>query len=243
MNQKLHNATHLYLEGIAQGHPREAVTKYTGRRYTQHSTGVRNGIDGFVEFFEPFIIRCPKREIQIVRSLVDEPYVFVQAFQNINDGEAKWVTMDLFDTDDNDKIVEHWDVIAPFEAEDQINGPTEPDSRSDTEANKDTVRNFLCDVMVLGQSALYGNYVKQDTFIMHAGSDVEAFERYIGSYDQVVKIIGQGDTVVAYSRVVHNNQAFARFDLFRVRDGKIVELWVNHEPVLPKSEWVNGGKF
>ena len=53
MGKKLENAKALYYEGIRDGNVREAVTKYTGERYTQHSTGVRDGIEGFVEFFEP----------------------------------------------------------------------------------------------------------------------------------------------------------------------------------------------
>ena len=52
MGRKLENAKGLYLEGIRDGNAREAVTKYTGERYTQHSTGVRDGVEGFVEFFE-----------------------------------------------------------------------------------------------------------------------------------------------------------------------------------------------
>ncbi|MFA0382360.1 nuclear transport factor 2 family protein, partial [Vibrio sp. 10N.222.54.A3] len=87
MSNKLANATNLYMEGIRDGHALEAVTKYTGQRYTQHSTGVRNGIDGFVEFFEPFLKRCPVRDIKIIRSIVDGQFVFVQAFQDINNGE------------------------------------------------------------------------------------------------------------------------------------------------------------
>lgn len=54
MGQKLENAKALYLEGIRDGNARAAVTKYTGARYTQHSTGVRDGVEGFVEFFEPY---------------------------------------------------------------------------------------------------------------------------------------------------------------------------------------------
>jgi len=59
MSQRLENARNLYMEGIRDGKPREAVTKYTGDRYTQHSTGVRDGVEGFVEFFESFIARNP----------------------------------------------------------------------------------------------------------------------------------------------------------------------------------------
>ena len=96
MGKKLENAKALYYEGIRDGNVREAVTKYTGERYTQHSTGVRDGIEGLVEFFEPFIKRNPSRDIQIVRGLEDGKYVFIHAYQNINNGEAEWVTTDFF---------------------------------------------------------------------------------------------------------------------------------------------------
>ena len=49
MGEKRDNAIGLYLEGIRDGRAREAVTRYTGDRYTQHSTGVRDGVEGFVD--------------------------------------------------------------------------------------------------------------------------------------------------------------------------------------------------
>ncbi len=107
MHPKLQNARHLYLEGIRDGHYREAVEAYTGDRYTQHSTGVKDDKEGFIEFFSEFVERSPRRDIQIVRGWVDRQYVFLQAYQNINDGEAEWVTTDFFDTDEHDKIIEH----------------------------------------------------------------------------------------------------------------------------------------
>ena len=147
INPKLDNAQRLYMEGIRDGKVRESVTRYTGDRYTQHSTGVRDGIEGFVEFFEPFIERNPKRDIQIIRKLVDGQYVFLQAYQNINEGEARWVTTDFFDTDENDKIIEHWDVIAPYadatpSGHTSIDGPTEVTDLDKTEENKTLVRNL-----------------------------------------------------------------------------------------------------
>ena len=71
MSQKLKNATGLYMEGIRDGNAREAITKYTGERYTQHSTGVKDGVEGFLEFFEPFLERNPVRDIRVIRSVVD----------------------------------------------------------------------------------------------------------------------------------------------------------------------------
>lgn len=51
-------------------------------------------------------------------------------YQSLNDGEAEWVTSDFFDTDENDKIIEHWDVISKYapktpSGHTSIHGPTE----------------------------------------------------------------------------------------------------------------------
>jgi len=32
-------------------------------------------------------------------------------------------------------------------------------------------------------------------------------------------------------------------DLFRLRDGMIIEHWDDFEPVPPQAEWANSGKF
>ncbi len=36
---------------------------------------------------------------------------------------------------------------------------------------------------------------------------------------------------------------YAFFDLFRVKDGKIVEHWDVQEKILPEEQWGNSGKF
>ena len=249
MSNKLKNATNIYMEGIRDGKVRYAVTTYTGRRYTQHSTGVRDGIEGFVEFFEPFIKRCPVRDIRIVRSIVDGQFVFLQAFQDINNGEAKWLTTDLFDTDAQDKIIEHWDVISAFEDKgssehDQINGATEVDDIGKTGENKEAVRDFMREVMVLGNTAELNTYLSLDNYIIHSVQEaISSISSLAGTYEEVFKIIGEGNFVVAYSRMRQRSQEYARFDLFRLKDGLIVEVWINQEPIPPKEQWVNGGKF
>ena len=55
MGKGLDRVHDLYLDGIAGGNPREAVLRNTGHRYTQHSTGVGDGAEGFLAFFEPFV--------------------------------------------------------------------------------------------------------------------------------------------------------------------------------------------
>ncbi len=254
MNRKLANATGLYLEGIRDGKVREAVTKYTGDRYTQHSTGVADGVEGFVAFFEPFVERNPVRDIRVVRALVDGPYVFVHVFQDINNGEAKWVTTDLFETDDDDKIVEHWDVIAPYidppsDGRSPIDGPTEIRDEELTEKNKELVRDFVENVLVHRRTTQIRDYLGAE-YIQHnpqLEDGVEAFEAFVNGagadmvYRDVFKVIGQGNFVMVYSSVFLEVE-LAVFDLFRVEDGRIVEHWDNAEPI-PTGPQPNSGKF
>jgi len=255
MSRKLANATALYLEGIRDGSVREAVEAYTGDRYTQHSTGVADGVEGFVEFFEPFVERTPVRDIRVVRSIVDGNFVFVQVYQDLNHGEARWITTDLFDTDENDKIVEHWDVIAAVGGESvhghtQIDGPTEIVDEGKTGANKALVASFVDDVLVNHRLGKIADYVSAQQYVRHnpgVADGIEAFRQFMAGpgqdmvYRDVVEIIGQGNFVMVYSRVFFGRE-LAVFDLFRVDGGKIVEHWYNAEPI-PEGPQPNSGKF
>lgn len=257
MSKKLENAVNLYLEGIRDGRPREAVRKYTGARYTQHSTGVRNGVEGFVEFFEEFIERNPKREIQVVRALEDGQYVFLHVYQSLNDGEAEWVTTDFFDTDENDKIIEHWDVISQYAPETpsghtSIDGPTEVTDLHRTEDNKELVRDFVRDVLVGDNRENIDNYISSEKYIQHNAEVPDGPEHFKPLalaedrplfYEEIVLLVGQGNFVATLCKASREGQPFAQVDVFRLENGKIVEHWDNAEPVPPEEEEVNSGKF
>lgn len=258
MSGKVQNAVGLYTEGIRDGNVRAAVTKYTGDRYTQHSTGVRDGVEGFVEFFEPFVARNPVRDIQILRTLEDGRHVFVHAYQSLNHGEAEWVTLDFFDTDDNDRIVEHWDVIAKYSAttpsgHTSADGPTAITDLEATGANKTLVRSFIEDVLMDGGNP--GNadrYISGDRYIQHnkdVADGLEAFRELATAedrplvYEEIVLLVGQGNFVAALCRARWKDTPYAQADLFRLENGFIVEHWDAAEPIGPPDTWVNSGKF
>ena len=255
MSKKLENAKKLYLEGIRDGNI-EVVKKYTGDRYTQHSTGVKDGPEGFMEFFKGFLERTKDRDIRIVRAIEDGRFVFVHVYQDIDNGTAKWVTTDMFDTDDDDKIVEHWDVIAPYRepsetvsGNDMVLGDFEILEEEKTEENKALIRMFLTDVFQNGNHKNLDKYVSRETYIQHnpnVPDGITAIEKFLTkdfSYDYVFHVMGQGNYVVSYSKVTDNKQEFCVFDIFRVENGKIVEHWDNMEPIPPRTDWTNSGKF
>ncbi|MBX2822955.1 MAG: nuclear transport factor 2 family protein [Rhodothermaceae bacterium] len=257
MSQKLENAKNLYLEGIRDGNAREAVTKYTGARYTQHSTGVRDGVEGFVEFFEPFIKRNPNRDIQIVRGFEDGQYVFVHAYQSLNDGEAEWVTTDFFDTDENDKIIEHWDVIAAYSSKTpsghtSTDGATEVTDLHKTAENKELVRNLIRDVLMNEAPERIDEYISADQYIQHNAEVPDGLEHFKAlalaedrplMYQEIVLLVGKGNFVATLSKATWEGAPLAQVDIFRIENGKVVEHWDNAEPVPPKEEWANSGKF
>ena len=63
-------------------------------------------------------------------------------------------------------------------------------------------------------------------------------------YDQVHKVLGEGNFVLVASEGALGDQHTAFYDLFRVENGKIAEHWDTIEAIPPKSEWKNNnGKF
>ncbi|MEO0912879.1 MAG: nuclear transport factor 2 family protein [Pseudomonadota bacterium] len=255
MGQALENVHRIYLEGIAGGNAREAVHKYTGHRYTQHSTGVGDGAEGFLAFFEPFVERNPKRDIEIVRSLQDGRWVFCHAYQSLNEGAAQWVTMDMFYTDAGGLILEHWDTIAAYSSEtasgeDMVGGPREIDTSGDTDANKALVLEYTKQVRQERAHTKLDRFVAEG-LVQHAASigagraGLAAWHasEEAGTYDMLFQLIGQGDFVMTYGKRHAKGRDIAVFDLYRVSGGLIIEHWMNEEEIGPRETWGNSGKF
>ncbi|MEM7469711.1 MAG: nuclear transport factor 2 family protein [Pseudomonadota bacterium] len=255
MGKAIENVRKIYLEGIAGGNAREAVLKYTGHRYTQHSTGVGDGAEGFLAFFEPFVERNPKRDIEIVRILEDGPWVFCSAYQSLNDGAAQWVTMDLFYTDPEGLILEHWDTIAAYESEtasgeDMVGGTRDVGTSASSEASKSLVLEYTKQVRQERGFDKLDQFVS-DGLVQHAapiGAGRDGLAAWLssedaGSYEMLFQLIGQGDLVVTYGKRHAKGADIAVFDLYKVADGKIVEHWMNEEEISPRENWGNTGKF
>ena len=257
---RIANAKGLYLEGIRDGNMKEALDKYTGDRYTQHSTGVRDGKEGFIEFFTPFLERNPIRDIQVIRAIEDGQYVFVHVYQSLNNGEAQWVTADLFDTDADSKIIEHWDVIAEYQwptksGRSMVDGPTEIEDLDKTEANKAVIQGFVDDILIGGDNDKITDYISTEQYDQHnplVGDGLDGFGAFLGEmaaqgqtmeYVKVHRLIGQGNFVDIFSEVKMGGNDWAFFDIFRLKDGKIVEHWDVQEQIGPKDSWTNSGKF
>lgn len=250
------NAISLYMEGIQQGNIREAIKKYTGDHYTQHSAGVADGQEGFLAFFEPFMKRCPVRDFKLLRALQEGSKVFVHVFQDINNGDAQWITADFFDTDSEGRIVEHWDTISAVKPNNpsgrsQTDGATEIVDLDKTAANKKLVLDFINTILVNRELSRIGEFIDQTTYIQHnpeVGDGIKPLVAFLTpedliQYQECFMSVAEGNFVATLNRATISGKPFCIIDLFRVANGKIVEHWDNSEPIAPKEEWANSGKF
>ena len=182
----------------------------------------------------------------------------MQAYQSLNDGEYEYVTTDFFDTDENDKIIEHWDVIAAYadstpSGHTSVDGPTEIVDLDKTEANKAIVRSLIEDVLrVGGDPTKIDDYISAATYIQHNKDVADGLEHFKPLalaenkplvYTDLHLLVGCGNFVATLCRAEWEGSPLAQVDIFRLENGKVVEHWDNSEPVPPKEEWVNSGKF
>jgi len=95
-----------------QSKAREAVQRYVGDVYKEHSPDVPDGKDGLIWHFENLAREYPGKRLAIKRALAEGNHVTVHRWSKLPAllGDTEFMAIDIFRLDDDGKIVEHWDV-------------------------------------------------------------------------------------------------------------------------------------
>lgn len=210
--------------------------------YIQHNPIAPSGLDAFRG-----IINYAKKEglkfsMETVRLLGEGDLV---AMHNVwtGLGPKPKVAFDVFRFNDEGKIVEHWDNLAPLadkpnpSGRTQIDGTTEITDLDKTESNKAVVLDFMNRMFIGGEKVDITEYINPANYLQHntfAGDGLEGLGELMKTmaeqgikmvYTKVGLVVAEGNFVLTGSEGTLADKPTAFYDLFRLEDSLIVEHW------------------
>jgi predicted SnoaL-like aldol condensation-catalyzing enzyme len=93
-----------------QKQPEEAAARHLGPVYIQHNPNFGDGPDAFITAVKAFAAAYPHLRFDFKRLIAEDELVVVHSHMTREPGDRGLAVMDIFRLE-NDKIVEHWDVI------------------------------------------------------------------------------------------------------------------------------------
>ena len=191
----------------------------------------------------------------------------LQATTNLTQGDTEYdfstvrVGFEIFRFE-CDQTVEHWDNIQEKEGPNpsghsMIDGPTTATDLGRTSSNRETVRAFVDKVLINGKVEEIEHYIDASDYTEHdprIGDGLAALRTALceradsGSnviqYDRSHRLLADGNFALSVCEGELSGVHTSFYDLFRLRDGRVVEHWDTTEAVPPQVEWNNNnGKF
>ena len=229
----------------------DAVDEYWAEDYIQHSILAPDGREGLKQALRQMgdgISYTP------VRALEDGDFVALHGtYRGL--GPTPLVAFDLMRMEDG-KNAEHWDALTPevektASGRTQTDGPTEIEDLDRTGENKERVREFVERVLVRADYSALEEYISAEQYDQHnpqVADGLEGLGQAVAAmaaagmsltYRKVHHVVGQGNFVLAVSEGELGSPV-AFWDLWRLKDGRLVEHWDVVQPIPEELPHGNG---
>ncbi|MCR8718248.1 ester cyclase [Pseudomonas syringae] len=241
-------------------HQTAEAAKVVAGTYKQHNPSVPDGKASFVNYFTEFYRTHPDARSEVVRSAAQGDLVYMHLHSRPDSTSRGNAIVNVFRVE-HGQITEHWDVIQPVPAESAntngMFGGSEPKSSKPRDialesANQKIVLDFY-DGVFNQHKVAESSQVVSPSYIQHnpevpdgKAPFVDYFTGYFKDHPQasarVVRSVAQDDLVWlhVHSKASAQDRGQAVVDIFRVKDGQIVEHWDVIQEVPEKPANSNG---
>ncbi len=234
-------ATMVLEQGIG-GQDADIVQQFVREDYIQHSALAPDGREGLLGFLE----NGPRLEVNIHRVLSDKDHVAFHTTYTFPDGK-EMVAFDVFRVQEG-QLAEHWDALQNMmpasetvSGNSMVDGSLKIEDEDKTEANRAVVMGFVDAVLTKGEVDRLPEFISTQEYIQHnpaVGNGLDGLGAFVGGlaeqgigfgYTRSPLVVAQGNFVLVGSEGFFGPadvKPFAVFyDLFRVKEGRIVEHW------------------
>lgn len=230
-----------FLGAVLQNDP-ETMRTLANADYIQHNPYIPTGLEPFIQMLP--ILQENGTTAENIRMFEDGNYVFMHnIWKNAEPfGASQMVSFDIIRLDEDGKVAEHWDAMTPLVTETasgrtQTDGPIAVEDSDRTEANKALAVALIEDVLMGKNPEKITQYISAEQYHQHnpgikdgLSGIVEAVEYLTAqgnmfTYTTIHKVLGEGNFVLTVSEGEWSGKQQVFYDLFRMKDGKIVEHW------------------
>lgn len=237
----------------------EGVRRHIAADIIQHNPFVPTGRDALIGFLPG--LKQSGIEYTNHRILRDGEFVVLHnSFNNAQAfGAPKIVTIDIYRMKDG-QAVEHWDAITPVvektaSGRSQVGGATEITDLDKTEANKALAVSLIEDVLMGKNPSKITDYISSEQYHQHnpgikdgLNGIVEAVQQLTAQnnmfkYKKIHKVLGEGNFVLTVSEGEWGGKPQVFYDLFNVKNGKMVAHWDVIQEIPTKGLANSNGMF
>ena len=210
--------------------------------YIQHNPFIPTGLEPFIQMLP--VLKQHGTTAENIRMFEDGDYVFMHnVWRHAKPfGADEMVSFDIIRLDRYGKVAEHWDAMTPLvkqtaSGRTQTDGPAAVEDLDQTNANKALAVALIEDVLMGRNPSKITEHISAEQYHQHnpaikdgLSGIVEAVQQLTAQnnmfrYKKIHKVLGEGNFVLTVSEGEWRGKPHVFYDLFRAKNGKLVEHW------------------